>query len=358
MDARITDSLKAGVKFTTGNTNNPVSTNQTLGNYNNRYQVVMDEAYLRYDWTRYDWKTDAYPWLTLWGGRFPNPFFHTDLVWDSDVGFEGAAATYRTRLARETASNAYIPELFATAGGFVVQENQDNCSTKWLYAGQLGGDWTYADAAAEEPSRFKLALAYYDYRNIEGKPDSLGSNKNDCTAPEFIQKGNSLMRISNDIGELPSDPRLVGLAADFNILDLTASYDIARFSPTHLVLTADYARNLGFDKDEIRRRTGETISPDIDAYQIKATLGRLKLSRYGDWQVFAGYKRLERDSVLDAFTDSDFHLGGTDAKGWLLGGSYGLMMNTWLTMRWMSADAINDPTLGVNTLQMDLNARF
>ena len=25
----------------------------------------------------------------------------------------------------------------------------------------------------------------------------------------------------------------------------------------------------------------------------------LQLSRYGDWQVFAGYKRLERDSVLE-----------------------------------------------------------
>ena len=144
----------------------------------------------------------------------------------------------------------------------------------------------------------------------------------------------------------------------FNILNLTGSWDIARFSPTHLVLTADYARNLGFDKDEIRKRTGESINPDIDAYQLLATLGRLKLRRYGDWQVFAGYKRLERDSVLDAFTDSDFHLGGTDAKGWLLGGSYGLMANTWLTVRWMSTDAIADPPLGVDTLQLDLNAKF
>ena len=27
------------------------------------------------------------------------------------------------------------------------------------------------------------------------------------------------------------------------------------------------------------------------------------------------------DAVLDAFTDSDFHLGGTDAKGYYLGGN-------------------------------------
>ncbi len=350
MDAQINEDLKAGLRLATGNTNNPVSTNQTLGNYNNRYQIVLDEAYLNYALKLHDGND-----LALWGGRFPNPFFSSDLVWDADVGFEGGALSYRTHQAG-AAGNSWQPSLFVTAGGFVVQENQQNCDTKWLYAAQLGGEWAVDDSA--EPSRFKLGLAYYDYRNIEGVPNALGSQQNDCTAPQFIQKGNSLMRISNDVGESPSNPRLVGLSADFNILDITASYDIARFAPAHLVLSADYARNLGFDEGEILQRTGDSIDPRIDAYQVMATLGMLKLDRYGDWQAFAGYKRLERDSVLDAFTDSDFHAGGTDAKGWLIGGNYGLMENTWLTLRMMSADEIHGPPLGVSTLQLDLNARF
>jgi hypothetical protein len=62
--------------------------------------------------------------------------------------------------------------------------------------------------------------------------------------------------------------------------------------------------------------------------------------------------------VLDAFTDSDFHLGGTNAKGWVVGGNYGLMKNTWLTGRWLSSDVITGPKYGIDTLQVDINTRF
>ena len=82
------------------------------------------------------------------------------------------------------------------------------------------------------------------------------------------------------------------------------------------------------------------------------------LTKRGNWQVYAAYKHLERDAVLDAFTDSDFHLGGTDAKGWLLGGSYALMENAWVNARWLSSDEIDGPPLGIDVLQFDFYARF
>jgi hypothetical protein len=65
-----------------------------------------------------------------------------------------------------------------------------------------------------------------------------------------------------------------------------------------------------------------------------------------------------RDAVLDAFTDSDFHLGGTNAKGWFIGGNYGLMKNVWLTGRWLTADVITGPPYGVDVLQVDINTQF
>jgi hypothetical protein len=67
---------------------------------------------------------------------------------------------------------------------------------------------------------------------------------------------------------------------------------------------------------------------------------------------------LERDAVLDAFTDSDFNLGGTNAKGFVLGGSYGVEKNAWLTARWFSANEIDGPPLSIDTLFLDLNVRF
>ena len=62
--------------------------------------------------------------------------------------------------------------------------------------------------------------------------------------------------------------------------------------------------------------------------------------------------------MLDAFTDSDFHLGGTNAEGFFVGGAYGLYKNTWLAARWMSADEISGLPLSIDVFQLDLNATF
>lgn len=203
-----------------------------------------------------------------------------------------------------------------------------------------------------------MGLAYYDYYNIEAQPNELGLTSNDWTAPEYMQKGNSLVRISNDIGETSADPRLVGLASDFNIVALTAEYRLAQFAPTHVILGMEYARNIGFDRAEILRRTGADIEERNEAYGLQLQVGWPEMRKRRDWQLFAAWKHIEQDAVLDAFTDSDFHLGGTDAEGWILGGNYGLAEDTWVGLRWLSADEIDGPPLGIDILQLDLNARF
>jgi hypothetical protein len=67
---------------------------------------------------------------------------------------------------------------------------------------------------------------------------------------------------------------------------------------------------------------------------------------------------VERDAVLDAFSDSDFHLGGTNVQGWTIGGNYGLVKNVWLTGRWLSGNVISGAQYGVDVMQLDLNTRF
>jgi hypothetical protein len=61
---------------------------------------------------------------------------------------------------------------------------------------------------------------------------------------------------------------------------------------------------------------------------------------------------------MDAFTDSDFHLGGTNAKGWYLGTDFALRKNVWLALRWITANEISGPPLAIDVLFFDLNARF
>lgn len=339
-DLTIADSLLAGVRMTTGNATDPVSTNQTLGTYGARYQTQLDQAFVRYQ------AAGDTPWLTAWGGRFDNPWLSTDLVWDADLGFEGVAGTLR----HDFAGKGPARGVFLTAGAFPLQEEELTSHDKWLFGGQAGFDFGFADQ-----SRLKAGLAYYAYSNITGERNALDGIQFDYTAPKFLQKGNTLYDIRNDTN--PSTQRFA-LAADYKLLDLTVQYDLARFAPYHVILTGDFVRNIGFDKQAVAARIGGPIDAKVNGYQFLASVGAPQVLAAGQWRVFGGYKHLERDAVLDAFTDSDFHLGGTDAKGWLMGGDYGLARNTWLTLRYLTADEIDGPPLGIDVLQLDLNTRF
>ncbi|TXT25456.1 MAG: hypothetical protein FD134_1058 [Gallionellaceae bacterium] len=188
-----------------------------------------------------------------------------------------------------------------------------------------------------------------------------GDTAYDGTVLAARQKGNSTFDINK--GGVPScgvgtSSGGCGLASRFRELNLTGQIDLARFDPVHLVLTGDYVRNLGFDADEILRRTGIVYPKENQGYQIRLAAGMPKITNRHDWQVFGAYKRVGADAVLDAYTDSDFHLGGTDAKGWVLGGSYGIATNTSFGLRWFSTDEISGLPLAIDVLMLDLNSRF
>jgi hypothetical protein len=78
----------------------------------------------------------------------------------------------------------------------------------------------------------------------------------------------------------------------------------------------------------------------------------------GAWRALIGYRYLQRDAVIDSLTDSDFHGGGTDATGYYFIGDYGLANHLWVRLRYLSANEIDGPRLGVDTVQIDLNTQF
>ena len=368
-DVKVAEGLNAGVRLATGNQRDPVSTNQTLGNTGQRYEFTVDRAFLKYDAV----DDNKFNWLTLSGGRIKNPWYTggdeftagSELVWDTDLSFEGFAATVRHRLGDTSGlhvSNDDGPMVYATAGAFPLQEFELSSNDKWLLGGQLGVDWGFANQDS-----VNLGVAYYDYSNIEAVPNTsvsgtcdLNNDDNDASVPQFMQGGNTLATVCRE-GTVQS-PGLssgqVGLASDYNILNINGAYDIAAFAPYHVRVSGDFAKNVGFKASDVRRLAGTDIKEQTNAWQARVDVGWRKVDKAGHWNVFTAYKYIERDSVLDAYTDSDFHLGGTNAKGWIMGGNYGLMNNVWLTGRWLSADVITGAPFGVDLLQVDVNTRF
>ncbi|MCU0588423.1 MAG: putative porin [Syntrophobacteraceae bacterium] len=330
--ARIHETLSANMRISTGNEDDPVSTNETLGDYFNKDGIVLDQAYLH-------WK--PLESLNFWGGRHPSPFFHTDLVWDHDLNFEGVAGSYTHELSDRW-------KLFATAGAFPLQELEFTERDKWLYGVQVG-----AEARPDPDVTAKVGVAYYDYVNTVGKANTIQRpDENDHTAPLFVQKGNTLFNIE------PQGIR-VALASEFRELNVTGQLDIGYWKPVHVILVGDYVRNLGFDKTDVARRTSiRSIPEEVEGYQLGLQVGHPKARSFMAWNAYLYYKHLEADAVMDAFTDSDFHGGGTNAEGWILGAELGLYKNVWLTAKWLTSNEISGPPLAIDIFQFDVNAGF
>jgi len=312
--------------------------------------VVLDQAYL-------DFQTPEKQ-LRVMGGRMPNPFLSTDLVWADDLGFEGAAASLRRDIGRLGAG-------FVTAGYFPLSENKPNSSKPRYLLGMQGGlDRKSANG------RTQLGIALYNYKGIEGTKEDLNAYydvPNYATRYEygngFRQRGNTLFRV-NAPGDTASN---YGLASGFRVLDLTLISDMDNLLPVPLRLTANYVRNLSFDRAEMSTRAGTEISDGKgQGFLLRAQVGSYLVSKPNEWNASLTYRNLGSDAVLDAFTNSDFGLGGTNNKGIVLGMNYGVLNNTWISARWMSSNQIDSYAPGsstatkfsVDALQVDLNARF
>ncbi|MRR39482.1 outer membrane receptor for ferric coprogen and ferric-rhodotorulic acid, partial [bacterium] len=293
---QVADHVDAGITIATGTTSNPVSTTVTMGDYNNKKSIVLDKAFIRYK---------PVPELSLITGRMPNPFFSTDLVWDPNVNFDGAAMVLDTQVGAPLRA-------FLTAGAFPLYEVEDRSSDKWLYACQVGMRFKPA-----EFFRTKLGLAYYHYKNVEGRVNDVSyPNMTDWTAPQSYTRGNTLMDI---------DPTSTGfkfaLAPEFHEVAVTASADIAVFDPIHVIVSGEYVKNIGFDYDKVYDRADPS---HIESSIIKKTTGYLAMlcvgtetvADSGEWRLSVARKYVGNDCVLDAFTDWTFHTGGTNAKGY------------------------------------------
>lgn len=340
VEAQLGEGFTTGLRMATGNFRDPVSTNQTMAQAGGRYTFGLDQAYVRYEAR----DADQWPWLSVAAGRTTNPFLSTDLLFDNDLTFEGVTASYRYGFPSQDR------HVFVTAGAYPIEEVELSSDDKWLYAMQLGTHWEF-----DEDASLRAGLAYYHYDNVTGIRNDLDSTAFDYTAPLWLQKGNTLFDIRND-----ADPttNLFALAADYEIVNLFLAWGMPLFDDYELELTADYVTNLGFDEGDVLARTGLAVDGRTDGYLLEAAFGHPKLDRRHAWRAAIRYRYLERDAVLDAYTDSDFHLGGTDSKGYVIRGDYGLGRRVYASLRYLSANEIDGPPLGIDVIQLDVTGQF
>ncbi len=303
-------------------------------------------------------------------GRAANPFWTTELIFDNDINFDGISLSGRGDLSSRIG-------LFGTFGAFPTYNtdlafgSRDVASFKshdrWLLAAQAGASFKISDNA-----KLTLAAGYYHFTGMQGQLSSpcLFSQDvcdTDNTRPLFQQYGNSVMPIRNIVPDITAAPGLspepqhFGLASKFHVIEVHAALDLNSQGRIPVRIEGEFIDNLGFNRGFVMANQSNVVGPYAPSqvgWFATVMAGKPDPVKWGEWNVFGGYKRIGTDAMVDGFVDSDFHLGGTNAKGYILGGAFGIGGGTALGVRWLSADAVTGQPYAVDVLQVDLTARF
>ena len=398
------DNFSAGLRMATGDNNSPVTANQSMGLANqgqggqfSKYAIWLDRAYIRYDiggggpetgllavGAPYSMVGPGQPGggagATFWVGRFDNPFFSTPIIFDNDLGFDGAALrlTYNY-------NDVFVPSV--VAGAFPVFNTDLNFSSnqaekypsydKYLFAIQGG---TQVNITRNWSTQ--VAAAYYSFYNIEGKfsspytqysEDDAGDTDN--SRPSFAQKGNTYRTLRNVVpppgsSELLMDYQYFGLATPFQNLAFTGKLSYDGWDPITVSLIGEFVSNLAFNSSAINEvavnnlsvddnlESDGTYEGDPNAWLVDIEAGHAELDKLGAWQLSFGYRYVGSDAVVDGFNDSDFGLGGTNMKGFTLAGRVALSPRVYLGLRWYGSESIAGPQYDMNIFQVDLGAKF
>lgn len=391
-DVDLEDGFTAGIRFASGTTNTPVSTNQALGavgangqggNFS-KYSLWLDRAFIKYEATL---TTDTEASFFL--GRFDNLFMtSSEIMWDEDVALDGAAFKVQQKWNEDfktwVSGGAFM--VFNSALNFADNNiNKTKSYDKYLLAAQFGVQFKIT-----EEIEAKMSIAYYDWENIEGRfsspfvpasPNDAGDT--DDSRPLFAQKGNTyrpLRNITSTPGAAPAGNlnntinqfQYFGLATKFRQIAWAGRLDFNHWNPFQVSLLGEFVKNVGLNRSAmndltradavVNNRSGGTGNWEggDTAWYMGVNFGKplTLFNDRGDWAFGVGYRHVESDAVVDGFTDSNYGGGGTNMEGYTLSAALALSKNTALHLSYMAASQIAGPTLRSDVIMFDLTARF
>lgn len=285
-NAKFNEEFFGGFSLASGDLNNPVSTNQTLNQFYIRRTIGIDRAFVAYNPT---W----FKPLTVTGGKFAYTWYRTQLLWDDDLNPEGLSQAVHWNRKDSFLQHLGIIALQMpfnstfTGGGAAASKVAPSAA---MFAGQIQTNWKLHDRL-----KFGAYGAYYHYRN----PDQLAQGQ-----ASGVIAGNGQ---TNFVGVVNGNTLF---ASKWGILDAIARLDVdtgvGRFP---LMLLFDFAQNTRACGN---RSAFSSASPPVTifcdprqrhAYWSEVQFG--KTQERGDMRFGYTFMRIERDSVLSAWTFDD-----------------------------------------------------
>lgn len=275
--AQVEESLALTFRLATATS--AIGSNQTLGDSSApgmpRRSFGLDLAY-----TDFKIGSDA----KLWVGRTANPFWapaKNQLIYDSDLAFEGLALKYEPKFESWTA--------FINLGGFMVNESYD----KPYDTADLGIAGAQAGVSA---AGFTFHVSQQAFVNIQDRPITgieAGAKTDPFQGTSFnVYRGNTVY--PND-PNLPAASRIYYMQNKFVVMNAGLEYK-SKLAGIECTAFADAIRNTAAD----RLNNGSEIGLGFKYERLLLQMAQVTK---------------QADSTVGAFTDSDTNGGGTDVSG-------------------------------------------
>ena len=310
MEAEVNPAVRFSFGLATGENYDPVSTNQTETGSFGKKDVFIDYMYAT-------WVPPGATDATLTMGRMKKPWFipgGQQLIWDSDLNVEGMAFNWSPTFG----SN----QIMTHAGGYWITERGADKDTM-LYSAQLGLKHTMPGGL----SNLVIGGSYFEYSQIKGRELLYDPTKS---------AGNSTITLSDGTTKV--------YANDYKLLEYFAEYNtVLGTKQTALQIYGDYVTN-------------QEVDTDNTGWMAGITYGKLKNPR--DWALRYAYRKLEKDAVVGAFSDSDFIGGGTNGEGSVYGFDYQISKNCSTAVTYFANTKGMTNGTDYNRLQIDLNYKY
>jgi Putative porin len=368
-DFKLLNDIFGGVQLVTAQAAD--SDNQTFEDGFSDYDIYISRAYLGWH---------ATDWLTLIGGKQPNPFYTTDLVWDADINPTGAVEIIRFHKmhfggGEAVATGGYskdgksyveagpaIPserdwELTLNLGQFIYDDNpesafdNDAADNAYLFVGQLVGSYDFGDV------QVTLAPGFMFF-NAADVAAAFTINENEFTAATGVSGETRDLFIVTAPGEV---------AFKFGEIPLKLYWDFA-YNTNGEERAEDIYGLLSIGPD------GELITSHADeddfAFLAGIQVGQNKIK--GDWSINANYRQTGIAAVDPNLNDSDFALGELNTRGFKLSAFVNLTDFMIFGVSYYYAWNLRDNLIGghatggeriadsnvIQIIQVDLNMKF
>jgi len=354
INAKLNDDINGGLGLSTGDLNDPISSNQTANQFFTRKPFALDRAFI--DYTPHQWKA-----LTLIGGKFAYPWYRTQLTWDDDIFPEGVAEklewksdTWHTL--RQFAligfqlpfAETQNPEAIRTSTqpvNAVLPYNTGSIHQSVVYGGQLQTRWQLGKRVS-----FLADATFYNYHNADpialANQVAYGNPTTASTAGGLLPLNNTLTNSFQTVTETVTTLSTSGSApgsvtvskqiiaaklnSKFALLDSIAQFDIKTWSDRWpMRFLGDYVQNTeacGNDPsvapfipaatltslEKTATVTVATVNGSCDSHDRRANWAEARFGRQqerGDLQFAYTHMLIEREAVISVFDFSDMRQG-------------------------------------------------